>query len=112
MPAVSHLRFVVGVFYVLGGANLILTLALVMLSGAPRLATVLAGVGYILAAWQLSRGSAIAHIILAILCVGSIPLCVLGGLVARQDSPFMAFLFFLGSALWRQPLICSCSHGS
>jgi hypothetical protein len=99
LPAVSHLRFAVGVFYVLGGVNLILTLALVLLGATPRLATALAGIGYILAAWQLSRGSAIAHIVLAVLCVVSIPLCVLGGFVARQDSPFMALLLFLGSAL-------------
>ena len=98
MPAVSHLRFVVGVVYVLGALSVATTLLLVILGGTPRLGSSLAGVGYILAAWQLSRGSAIAHIVLAILTIASIPLCVLGGLVARQDSPFLAFLFFLAGA--------------
>jgi hypothetical protein len=99
VPAVSQLRFVVGVFYVLGVANLVITLVLVMLGGTPRLGLVLAGVGYIFTAWQLSRGSAVAHVVLAILCILSIPWGVLAGLVARQDSPFLAFLAFLASAL-------------
>jgi hypothetical protein len=93
------LRFVVGVFYVLGALSVAITLLLVILGGTPRLGSSLAGVGYILAARQLSRGSAIAHVVLAILSIASIPLCVLGGVVARQDGPFLAFLFFLAGAV-------------
>ena len=96
LPAVSHVRFVVGVFYVLGGASLAMTLAVVMLGGTPRLGLSLAGVGYILAAWQLSRGSAVAHVVLAILSVVSIASCVLAGLVARQDRPVPVILGFPG----------------
>jgi hypothetical protein len=97
--AISHLRFVVGVFYVLGGANLVITLALVVLGGTPRLALPLAGVGYIFAAWQLTRGSVVAHVVLAALSIVSIPFCVLAGLVARQDQPFLTFFAFLASAI-------------
>ena len=99
MPAVSHLCFVVGVFYVVGGASLGRTMAVVMLGGTPRLGLLLAGVGYIFAAWQLSRGSAAAHVILAILSIVSIPFSVLAGLVARQDQPLLALLAFLATAI-------------
>jgi len=99
VPAISHLRFVVGVFYVLGGANLVITLLLVMLGGAPSLGLPLAGVGYIFAAWQLTRGSVVAHLVLAALTIVSIPFCVLAGIVVRQDHPFLALFAFLMSAI-------------
>jgi len=59
----------------------------------------LAGVGYIFAAWQLTRGSVVAHVILAVLSIVSIPFCVLAGLVARQDQPLLALLAFLATAI-------------
>jgi hypothetical protein len=98
MQAVFQLRLVVGVFYVLGAVSLAIGLGLALIGATWPPASAFVAVGYIFAAWQFSRGSAIAHVVLAIISVISTVLCAVAGLIGREDYPLSAFALFLASA--------------
>jgi hypothetical protein len=104
MSGASQLRFMVIVFCLMGGANLVMAVIQLALGLTPRLAPVLGGAAYVLAAWQLWRGSAIAQFALAAMSIITGALGMLMGFIARGEFPVSSLLIFMVAAL---SLICA-----
>jgi hypothetical protein len=104
VSAATQLRFIVGVFSIFGGLNLVMTAVQLAIGMTPRVGLVVGGIAYLVAAWQLWRGAAVAHFVLAGLSILSVIACALAGWLMRDEAPLLSLLMFLVTAVM---LVCA-----
>jgi hypothetical protein len=104
VSAAVQLRFIVIVFSVFGGLNLLMTAVQLALGTTPRVGLVVGGIAYVAAAWQLWRGAAFAHFVLAGLSVLSVVACALAAWLMRGETPLLSLLMFLVATVM---LVCA-----
>jgi hypothetical protein len=104
VSAAVQLRFIAIVFFVFGGLNLVMAAVQLALGTTPDVGLVVGGIAYVVAAWQLWRGAAFAHFVLAGLSVLSVIACALVGWLIRAEIPLLSVLMFLAAAVM---LVCA-----
>ena len=100
MSGAAQLRFLVVVFCILGGANLVMAAVQLGLGLTPRLPPVVGGAAHVLAAWGLARGSAIARFVLAAMSLLTVVLgTLMGSFLIGSEYPLYSILSFVMAAL-------------